>query len=72
LKEKGDVKRTSTLLELSPCVGEEGLLRVGSRVRRIQLPNENLQPVILPAKHQLITQLIRAFHNKHNHCGTDF
>lgn len=71
MKEKGEGKRTSTLLKLSPCVGEEGLLRVDSRNRRIQLPNENLHPVILPAKHQLITQLIRAFPNKHNHCGTE-
>ena len=71
-QKRKEVKRSSALLELSPCVGEDGLLRLGGRAGRAPLPNENLHPIILPAKHPLTFQLIWAFHRKHNHCGTDF
>lgn len=47
-------------------------LWVGGRFERIQLQNENICPVFLPAKHQLTTQLKRGFEYKHNHCGTAF
>ena len=72
LQKRKEVKRSSALLELSPCVGEDGLLRLGGPAGRAPLPNENLHPIILLARHALTFQLIWAFHRKHNHCGTDF
>lgn len=63
---------TSSLLELTPILGEDGLLRVGGRVGRAQLPFDNLHPLILPSKHPLTEKLIRVYHNVNHHFGTDY
>ena len=53
LKAKKNVKSKSSLRELNPFLDANDLLRVNSRVGRIELPFENRFPIILPKKHPL-------------------
>ena len=65
------LKRSSSILALSPMMMDDGVLRAGGRIRPAELPYENRHPVILPAKHPLTEGIITAFHKLHLHLGTD-
>ena len=54
-----DTSRQSHLKPLTPMLDELGLLRVGGRLTRAELPYDTAHPVILPKKHH-ITRLIVA------------
>ena len=71
LRNGRELKSTSSLLGLTPFLDERGLLRVGGRIAYADLPYDNKHPVILPSKHPLSDEIIRAFHWKHSHMGTD-
>ena len=43
LRSKGRVKRKSCLAELTPILGDDGLLRVGGRIGAASLPFDNLK-----------------------------
>ena len=60
-----EVKRQSHLKPLTAIVDGLGVLRVGGRLDRAELPYDAAHPMILPKKHH-ITQLIVA--NVHNRC----
>ncbi|XP_068708020.1 uncharacterized protein [Montipora foliosa] len=60
-----EVKRQSHLKLLAPIVDELGVLRVGGRLDRAELPHDAAHPMILPKKHH-ITQLIVA--DVYNRC----
>ena len=65
------MKTRSAILGLTPYPDEKGLLRVGGRITHANLPCDNKHPVILPSKHPLSNGIIKAFHWKHLHMGTD-
>lgn len=62
------LKRSSALRKLDP-VYSEGLLRVGGRIRRANIPRELAHPVLLPKSHHIVTLIVRHFHNKTFHSG---
>ena len=66
-----NLKPTSSLLTLSPFIGDDGLLHLGTRARRARLPYEVLHPPLLPGRHPLAEKIIKAFHLSCNHIGTD-
>ena len=66
-----DLSSRSSLLGLSPITDDQGLLRVGGRIGRAELPYDHKHPVILPSRHPLTEGIIRAFHYRHLHMGTD-
>ncbi|XP_068723286.1 uncharacterized protein [Montipora capricornis] len=64
-----EVKRQSHLKPVTPIMDELGVLRVGGRLDRAELPYDAAHPMILPKKHH-ITQLIAAdVHNRCRHAG---
>jgi len=67
-----NLSRDSRLLELTPKIGEDGIIRVGGRIRHAQLPYDGIHPIILPGRHPLATLIIKAYHQKLRHLGTDF
>ena len=71
LRNGRELKSSSSLLGVTPFLDEIGLLRVGGRIAYADLPYDNKHPVILPSKHPLSDEIIRAFHWKHSHMGTD-
>ena len=66
-----DLRSKSSLLELSPTTDDKGLLRVEGRIGRAELPYDHKHLVILPSKHPQTEGIIRAFHYRHLHMGTD-
>ena len=65
------IRRSSKILCLTPFLDPDGLLRVGGRIGRVELPYDNKHPVILPAKHPLTSLIIWEFHRRLLHTGTD-
>ena len=66
------ISSSSTLLSLDPFIDDEGLLRVGGRLRQSSLPLEEKHPFILPAKHHVTQLLMRHFHESVRHQGRVF
>lgn len=69
LKHTGQVHKRSAILSLNPYVDEEGLLRVGGRLKRSCLPLDEKHPIIIPRKNHVATLLIRHYHNQIKHQG---
>lgn len=67
-KRKNSLKR-SRLHALDPFVDEDGILRVGGRLRRSSLEFSEKHPAILPKNHHLSMPLIRHYHESVHHQG---
>ena len=63
------LKKTSCLFRLDPFLDVDGIIRVGGRIARSNLPIEVRHPVILPRKGHITELLIRHVHEKVNHMG---
>ncbi|CAG7724968.1 unnamed protein product [Allacma fusca] len=63
------INRKSAMFHLCPFSGDDGLLRVGGRLRKSNLPLAQRKPVLLPANSHLTTLLIRFFHRRTLHGG---
>ena len=74
LKNGKDLPKTSTLLGLRPYVDKNDILRVGGRTPKQEkkIKCEINHEIILPRNHELTDKIIRAFHEKFNHLGTNF
>lgn len=72
LRRNRPLSRTSRLLQLSPFVDSDGILRLGGRIRRARLPYDVLHPPILPGKHVFAEAIVTALHTEAHHVGTDF
>lgn len=64
-----DIKKTSSLYRLDPYLDEEGVLRVGGRIDRANIPRDIKHPIILPRKSHVTELLARRYHEKVNHMG---
>lgn len=62
LKEKRPIKRTSDILNLNPFLDNYGIMRVGGRLEKADLPVETKHPIILPSTHHITKLIIRAVH----------
>ena len=55
---------------LSPFI-EDGLIRVGSRLNKSQLPYEQVNPVLLPKHHHISSLIMKSAHTKVKHAGRE-
>ena len=62
-KRKDEIKKTSSLYRLDPFLDEDGILRVGGRIKRGNIPLELKNPIILPRKGHVTEMIIRYYHN---------
>ncbi|XP_068143648.1 uncharacterized protein [Drosophila tropicalis] len=69
LLRKQSVERRSILSKLSPFVDEDGIVRVGGRLERSQLPADAKHPVVLPKQHRLVELLLKHEHKVNLHPG---
>ncbi|XP_043227504.1 uncharacterized protein LOC122384292 [Amphibalanus amphitrite] len=67
--DRKQVKKRSSVRRLDPFLARDGLLRVGGRLRRSDLPLETAHPVILPKDHHVSRLIIAHFHEKTKHSG---
>lgn len=67
LRSGGAVNPTDSLASLCPQLDAKGLMRVGGRLEKSDLPFETKHPVILPRKHAVTTLVVRNAHEDGNH-----
>lgn len=66
------VHHQGPLVKLDPFLDENELLRVGGRIHRADLEDQEKHPIILPAGHHVTTLLVRHYHDKVAHQGRHF
>ncbi|XP_034005864.1 uncharacterized protein LOC117497939 [Trematomus bernacchii] len=64
-----NVHSHSSLVKLDPFLDKDGLLRVGGRIHKAQLEDQEKHPLILPASHHVATLLVRHYHDQAAHQG---
>ena len=57
------------LLQLSPFLDNNDIIRVGGRLSNAELPFHEKHPVIIPADHPVAVLLVNHFHSKSHHQG---
>ncbi|KAK9721103.1 Pao retrotransposon peptidase [Popillia japonica] len=70
LKMNKQIPRASKILSLDPFVDTDGLLRVGGRLRRSQIPYDRRHPLLLPSNHNFTIKIIEHEHIRNVHAGT--
>ena len=63
------LKGTSSLYRLDPFLDNQGIMRVGGRIRRAANNPSFNHPMILPRKHHITNLIIRHFHKHVQHQG---
>ncbi|XP_064617058.1 uncharacterized protein LOC135481057 [Liolophura sinensis] len=58
------------LLDLNHFVTSD-IIRVGGRLKKSQLPYESVHPILLPSDHHILKLIMRDFHAKSCHAGTE-
>ena len=70
LQNKQNLTRKSSIYRLDPYMDENGLLRVGGRLRRSTIPqDESRHPLLLPYNHRITTSIIQCYHHKLGYAG---
>ena len=72
VKKGKNLTRASALVKLNPFIDTEGLLRVGGRLERADLTDEERHPVILRGSHHVTALLVTYLHNEVKHQGRHF
>ena len=62
------IKR-STLYHLNPFIDDDGILRVGGRLRRSKLEYREKHSMLMPKKHPVTTLIVRHYHLQVHHQG---
>ena len=68
-KLKATMKKTSCLYRLDPFLDPNGILRVGGRIKRADVPYHLKHPIILPRKGHVTTLVMRYYHRRAGHPG---
>lgn len=71
LKKGLNVKKDSSIFSLDPRI-QDGLLRVGGRLRNSAMPVETKNPAILPKNHHISKLLIKYIHQQTGHSGQNY
>ena len=71
LKGGREVNKQSHLKPLTPIVDELGVLRVGGRLNRAELPYDAAHPMILPKKHYITRLVVADVHHRCRHAGVN-
>ncbi|KAK3751652.1 hypothetical protein QZH41_005869 [Actinostola sp. cb2023] len=66
------VKKLSPLYRLDPFLDEQGILRVGGRIRQASISDEVKHPVILPKEGHIPRLVIKDLHEAMKHQGRGF
>lgn len=63
------IPNDSTLSSLNPYIDEEGVLRVGGRLKRAKFGRNMQNPIIVPKSSHIAVLLVRHHHEKVHHQG---
>ena len=71
LSDGKELPESNQLARLSPFLDSSGILRVGGRLKQIQLPVEIKHPIILPRTHHVTKLLVEHIHRRSGHVGAE-
>ena len=71
LKTRKALKSSSRIIQLNPFLDEQGILRVGGRLKNSDIPQNTKHPIILPPG-RLTLLLITKIHAENAHAGATF
>ncbi|XP_011874449.1 PREDICTED: uncharacterized protein LOC105565671 [Vollenhovia emeryi] len=63
------VHSSSRIQSLNPYVDDEGIIRVGGRLKNADLPFDACHPILLPKDHELTKRIIIQQHLRYMHAG---
>uniref|UniRef100_A0A069DYA1 Putative bel15-i ag n=1 Tax=Panstrongylus megistus TaxID=65343 RepID=A0A069DYA1_9HEMI len=69
LKEGNQIDKRSKIYNLNPFLDDQGILRVGGRLRHSQLSRDQINPILLPYSHHVTKLIFKHFHNIYLHVG---
>ena len=69
IHERKRTLKRSPLYRLDAFLDDQGILRVGGRLRRANLAYEEKHPALLPKGHHVADVIVRHFHGKIHHQG---
>ena len=69
LRRRESLKECNSLVGLRPFIDDEGILRVGGRIKNAQLSYERKHQVILPKAHEISILIARHIHKQALHAG---
>ena len=72
IRDSKPLNKHSSIVQLDPFIGNDGLLRVGGRLKHIKFDSSFKNPIILPAKHHVTTLIVRKYHEDVKHQGRHF
>ncbi|XP_038049672.1 uncharacterized protein LOC119723185 [Patiria miniata] len=73
LKTNGTISRKSAVYSLDPVVDDDGLLRVGGRLKMAPLTEQAKHPLIVPREHHVTELIIRHYHERKSaHSGREY
>ncbi|XP_011859066.1 PREDICTED: uncharacterized protein LOC105556582 [Vollenhovia emeryi] len=69
LRKHAEINKSSNLLSLAPFMGEDGLIRVGGRLKASALSFDACHQIVLPRNHILTKRIIELEHLRNMHSG---
>ena len=69
LKEHKEVKKNSSLSQLTPFLDCEGIVRIRGRIENSDLPDSMKTPILLPKSHRITHLIIEDCHRSLGHVG---
>jgi hypothetical protein len=69
LRSGNAIPSTSKLCQLHPFVDLRGILRVGGRLQKAEIPEETKHQIIMPHNHPLTHFIIQEYHKINSHAG---
>ena len=72
LKRENELDKKDKLLQFTPFLDKDGLIRARGRLRHTKIPYSQKHPVILDSKSNIAKLIIEQAHNDCRHLGTEF
>ncbi|XP_048248048.1 uncharacterized protein LOC125377955 [Haliotis rufescens] len=69
LQNQKPLPRKSSILSLSPALDEQGVLRVGGRLKNSKLTACEIHPIIIPKRNHVAKLLVHHYHDRVRHQG---
>ena len=69
LKDKTPVPDSNPISKLAPILDDDGIIRVGGRLKNAQISFDKRHPILLPKDHHVTTLIIRHCHERVRHQG---
>ncbi|XP_068989255.1 uncharacterized protein [Neodiprion pinetum] len=71
IEQGAQVIKTSKIASINPYIDSEGLLRVGGRLSKADIPETQKLSITLPTRHLITKMILKKEHIRLHHCGPE-